>query len=207
MVHADNLVALHQSSGKGLRGKRHREISLNRAVVVTAVATWQAAVQDLVTAILDSGNQVPQSDPKWGLHNLLAGNVRNDVNKFSTPNAQNSERLLQHAGFNPAPHWTWPRHSARPAGTAYSQSYIKQRLDEWVSVRHAIAHGHDDLPSVQALQVVRNPHLAPRSGNPTLRLEDAKDCVAFFHNLVSRTGNGVASHLGLSYPSWERPQN
>lgn len=206
MVHADNLVALHHRAGNGLRGKRYREMSLNRAVVVTAVATWQAAVQGLVNAILDSGGQVPQADPNWSLQNLLKGNVRNEVKKFSTPNSQNSERLLRHAGFDPAPSWTWPRNYARPSSGVYSQMFVKQRLDEWVNIRHAIAHGHDDLPPVHALFVVRNPHLAPKTGNPTLRLSDAKACVTFFHSLVSSTGNGVADHLGLDHPSWERPK-
>jgi hypothetical protein len=48
-----NLIAIHKDLNQG-RGRRIREVSINRAVVVLTVAAWQAFCQDLVAEILDS---------------------------------------------------------------------------------------------------------------------------------------------------------
>jgi hypothetical protein len=47
-----NLIAVHRAMNRG-PGRRVREMSLNRAVVVLTVAAWQAYLQDLVNEILD----------------------------------------------------------------------------------------------------------------------------------------------------------
>jgi hypothetical protein len=75
----------------------------------------------------------------------------------------------------------------------------EQRIAEWLKVRHAIAHGHPSLPKVAALSAVReNPGNPP--DDPTLRLVDAEQCVAFFRRLSRLTGSSLAAHLGLSFP-------
>jgi hypothetical protein len=43
--HCDNLVELHRKHGRPGKGKRDKETTLNRAVVVLTVAAWQAVVQ------------------------------------------------------------------------------------------------------------------------------------------------------------------
>lgn len=52
-----------------------------------------------------------------------------------------------------------------------------RRINEWLRVRHAIAHGHAALPQVQALRAVRLRRNPP--DEPTLRLVDAEQCLAF----------------------------
>jgi hypothetical protein len=71
---------------------------------------------------------------------------------------------------------------------------VDTRLDEWLKVRHAIAHGHDELPVVAALESVR---LDGATSNPTIRLTDAEQCVSFTRRLVSLTSTAAAAHLGV----------
>ncbi|KQQ65687.1 hypothetical protein ASF63_10015 [Microbacterium sp. Leaf320] len=72
---------------------------------------------------------------------------------------------------------------------------VDARLNEWLLLRHAVAHGHDELPVVQALEAVR---LDGVTSNPTIRLTDAEQCVAFLRRIVRRTATGAAAHLGTT---------
>ena len=54
MEHCDNIVQVHRAAGTGQRGRRSSETSVNRGTVVLAVASWQAFVQDLALALLES---------------------------------------------------------------------------------------------------------------------------------------------------------
>lgn len=200
--HAENLIKLHGKAGGAERGRRRLEPSLNRAVVVTTVATWQATVQDLATVILES-TAPPTSDPHWRLYSLIAGQVKGELQKFSTPNAEKSRALLELTGFDPWPHWSWPRHAGRPQGDVWRPSEVAGCMRDWLKVRHAIAHGDADLPAVDVLEVVRRPTTGSRSGDIVLHLTDARSCVKFFRSLVTATGNGAADHLGVPHPRWD----
>src|SRR5665647_2245777 len=48
----DHLIAIH--GRRETRGRRWNEFALNRAVVVMAVAAWQAAAEDMTTAAVDA---------------------------------------------------------------------------------------------------------------------------------------------------------
>lgn len=204
--HCDNIIAVHRAHGGGGAGRRTIETSLDRAVIVLAVAAWQAAVQDLATAILDTSTPGGPSQLDIARFNTLIGPVRGQVGRFGTPNAQNTRNLMISAGFDPRPHWSYVVAGGRGRPRAvWSPADVERRLDEWLKLRHAIAHGHDELPIVQALQAVRlrsaNAN-APSIGYPQLRLVDAEQCVAFLNRLVRLTASGVARHLGapLTYP-------
>ncbi len=54
MEHCDNIVQVHRAAGSGARGRRSSETSVNRGTVVLAVASWQAFVQDLALALLET---------------------------------------------------------------------------------------------------------------------------------------------------------
>lgn len=198
--HCDNLVAVHRGHGGPARGRRDEEVSLNRAVVVLAVASWQAVLQDYALACVDLGRPRPGSPLSPATYDVLAGRVRKEVGDFATPNAQNATRLLVGAGFDPRPCWTWKQHGGRGQGMQpWKPADAAQRIDEWLRVRHAIAHGHAELPQVPALQAVRlQPNNAP--ADPPLRLVDAERCLAFFRRLARLTEAGIASHLGVPRP-------
>src|SRR5262245_17621341 len=52
MEHCDNLVLVHQRSGTGQRGHRRIETSVNRAIVVIVIASWQPVVQDMADVVV-----------------------------------------------------------------------------------------------------------------------------------------------------------
>ncbi len=173
---------------------------MNRAVVVIAVASWQAVVQDYALACVDLSKPIPGSPLAPTTYALLAGRVRREVADFATPNAQNVRKLLLGAGFDPRPGWTWTQRGGQGHGIeTWSPVDADMRIDEWLRVRHAIAHGHASLPQVRALQVVRlQPNNPPAS--PTLRLVDGEQCLAFFRRLARLMAIGLASHLGVPPP-------
>ena len=200
MTHADNLVAVHRRSGSGGRGRRVEEVSVNRAIVVIVVATWQAAVEDMTNAIL-SLSEPPPGDRFLPAYKVIAGRVQTEVAHFSTPNAQNSRKLLQAAGFDPRQHWTWTQRGGRGVGVIVkSPSEAEREIDDWLKVRHAIAHGDERLPAARVLQAVRRTKVEPT--DPSLRLVDANECIAFFRRIVRLTGTALAGHLSVAPPKW-----
>ncbi|KAF2418095.1 hypothetical protein B2K11_09420 [Microbacterium sp. B35-30] len=97
-------------------------------------------------------------------------------------------------------HWTFITAGGRgKQGIRWTPAMTEARLDEWLQVRHALAHGHDSLPEVDALLTVR---LKKTAGAPWLELKDAEQCVAFLNRLVRLTASAVANHLGVAidYP-------
>ena len=199
--HCDNLIEVHRGYGGPAQGRRDKEVSVNRAVVVIAVASWQAVIQDYTLACIDLSAPVPNGPLSLLTYNIIAGRVRNEVGAFSTPNAQNVRRLLIGAGFDPHPYWTWRQSAGQGQGMkTWKPGDADDRIDEWLKVRHAIAHGHDALPQVPALASVRERRNQQPLANPTLRLVDAERCLAFFRRLARATGTGLAIHLDVDAP-------
>jgi len=197
--HCDNLITIHRGHGGPAQGRRDEEVSVNRAVVVLAVASWQAVLQDYALAAVDLSAPGPGSPLSPATYAVLAGRVRKEVGDFATPSAENARRLLIGTGFDPRPHWTWTQPGGQGQGmVTWSPADADTRINEWLRVRHAIAHGHAELPQVQALQAVRLRRNPP--ADPTLRLADAEQCLAFFRRLARLTGAGLAAHLGVASP-------
>lgn len=199
--HCDNLIKVHRGYGGSGRGRRDEETSINRAVVVLAIASWQAVVQDLTLACVDISAPGIGSPLSTATYGVLAGRVRTDVGAFSTPNSQNARRLLMSAGFDPRPTWTWKQRGGQGRGmVTLTPNDASRLLDDWLKVRHAIAHGHDALPSVTVLQAVRQAGAA--LANPPIRLVDADQCLALLRRLARLTGHGLATHLRLPAPNF-----
>lgn len=198
--HCDNIVAVHRRHGGSGRGRRFSEVSLDRAVIVLAVAAWQAAIQDLTAALLDTARPAGPTPIDVARYDVVTGPVRKAISDFATPNAQNTRRLMVSAGFDPRPLWAYELAGGRGRQRImWTPSMVDARLDEWLKVRHAVAHGHDSLPVVQALLAVR---IKGVSRDPSLQLADAEQCVSFLNRLVRLTSVGIAAHLGasLAYP-------
>jgi hypothetical protein len=200
LKHCDNIVAVHRAHGGAGRGRRFREVSLDRAVIVLAVAAWQAAIQDLTIALLDTAKPTGPAPIDIARYNVITGPARKAVGDFATPNANNTRKLMMSAGFDPRPHWTWVSAGGRGRQpVVWNPNTVDARLDEWLKVRHALAHGHESLPVVQALLAVR---VKGVTSNPTLQLEDAEACVRFLNRLVKLTATALARELTapLNYP-------
>jgi hypothetical protein len=207
MSHCDNLVAVHKGYGGPGQGRRTREVSVNRAVVVVTVAAWQAAVQDMVLAAIDAGVPDPNSPLTRPTYEVVVGRARGSVEGFSTPNPENTRRLFLEIGFDPRPHWTWSQMGGRGVGviTLHPQD-VAQRMHEWLRLRHEIAHGNDSLSRVNVLRAVREKANHPNDWQPTIRLVDAEACMAFFRRIADLTAAGLAEHLGQDRSRWDLKQ-
>ncbi len=160
-----------------------RDVGLNRSVVVLCVASWQTWVETYVgTAIVDVQNlPASRTNDKEYLqlvHSIgrLTDLALNEVANFSTPNAANVCRMLGLIGDDPRPRWTFSSN-----GGQRSPNDVIGRLDDWVKVRHHIAHGHRHLPAVGVLT-------RTRAGHGSLTHRCAAQCVAFFRQLADATG-------------------
>ena len=172
-----NLLEAHKRLRKG-GGRRFQEVSLNRAIVVLTVAAWQAFAQDLVTEILTT-LEVPTGHPARDTYKIMSTSAKRARFLFSTPNAENTQGLLMNVGFDPWPHWTWQLRRWH-----FSQARVRETMNQWLQVRHAIAHGHDDLPDVAVLSKLPD-------GSRTLRRSDAEACMTFFTRAVAATTKGA----------------
>jgi hypothetical protein len=176
-----NLVEIHRKLNRG-PGRRTSEMSLNRAIVVMTVAAWQAFVQDIVKEALDLLER-PAGDRARPHFQIVKASAMTAAHNYSTPNAENSRRLLMHVGFDPCSHWQW---QAGPA--TITQGLARERMNQWLAVRHAIAHGDDELPDVPV--VTQLP-----SGARSLARADAEACMRFFTKVVSLTSVAASNEF------------
>ncbi len=173
MVNPRNLVEIHKALNKG-PGLRVREMSLNRGIVVLTVAAWQAFLEDLVDEVLDA-IAISSGDVGYDHYRILRIDAKRAARFFSTPNAEKTRELLFMVGLDPWPHWRWQ------SGPEYvSETTARERLNQWLQVRHAIAHGDDTLPDVSVLTALT-------SGRRSLERWNAERCMRFFTKLAEKT--------------------
>ena len=194
-THATNLVTAHRLLGDAVpdpqdpnytaarRGRRVGEVSLNRGIVVMTVAAWQAYVEELARTLFEA-IRPPANDPSYAAYRVHRAQGLSRLGRFNTPNAYNTRQLLLEAGFDVNGYWTWT------VGREHlTVSDVQSRLDDWLAVRHRIAHGAD-LPSVDIL--------ASRSdGTRTLHLRNAEACIRFFERLVLCTSDGARTEFSI----------
>ena len=194
----DDLEKVHGQSGGSAPGRRWHENSINPAIVVLAIAAWQALVQDMAAVCVEAARPDGDSPLSLSTYHLLAGNVKGEIDRFSTPNAQNSRRLLQLAGFDPRPCWTW---RAGRSGEFVGPADVEAELDQWLKIRHAVAHGDPKLPEVPSKKASATNGRS--DSERTLRLTDARRCMKFVRRLAKSTGDGLAVHLGVEKVAWD----
>jgi hypothetical protein len=182
MVDSRNLIAIHKELNQG-PGRRVREVSINRGVVVLTVAAWQAYVQDLIAEILEE-IELPLGAEGYDRYRLIKIDAKRASHHFSTPNAENTRNLLMNVGFDPWPHWTW---HAGPVHLTAGRA--RERLNQWLQVRHAIAHGDDDLPDAAVLSAVSG-------GKRSITRANAEACMAFFGRVVEATSAAARADFG-----------
>ncbi|RYE07394.1 MAG: hypothetical protein EOP22_18020 [Hyphomicrobiales bacterium] len=191
----DQLITIHEKMQRG-RGRRHEQDALHRAGVVLIVAAWQSYVERVLGEALDiiGDNVTAAGAPLWGrqMYVLRRKQIDASIKKFNTPKDDNVRDLfLESLGFNPWPHWGWV------AGTRnWTSETTRTRTNDWVNVRHAIAHGFE-FPNKDFLRGRYN--LAPH-----LTLQLLKDCKKHFIYLVDKTDAAFGAHLvaELGFAPW-----
>lgn len=173
---ARNLIGIHGKINQK-KGRRHREMSLNRGAVVLIVAAWQSFVQDTARALLDH-LAVGTGDPAYPTFRVMRTSASSAIDRFSTPNAENTQELLRSLGMDPWPVWVWK------AGQDHVTSPVaRERMNGWLQVRHAIAHG-EELGKKAAQHCVLTKF---DNGKYSLRKVNAERCLFFFTQVAKKT--------------------
>jgi len=184
------LVNIHAKLQKG-KGRRHQQNALHHAGVAMTVAAWESYVERIVMEAMDavaplSVVTTPTPPvPPWAkqVFALRRAEVATLVRKFHAPNAGNARDLMRAAlEFDPCICWTWlvgPRQ--------WDQNEMRRRLDQWVQIRHSVAHGFS-LPA--DISWLKGPE-----GKPRLTLRLLCECKRFFEHVVTQTDRGFADHL------------
>ncbi len=189
---AQDLLDIQNQAQSG-RGRRFQQEAVHRSCVVLSVAAWEGFVEHLLSEAV-SALAPPQSTVTWAAthFNLIAADLAGRIVDFGTPNSENIQRLYRSSiGFDPWPTWSWhvPRRQWTP-------NDMRTRLNQWLKIRHSIAHG-DDLPS--NLQWIQD-----SQGRARLTRTLSKECMKFLDRLATQTEAGLkqhlSSHFGIANP-------
>ena len=237
ITHCVNLAQIHGDVTGRVKGRKSRETSLNRAIVVLAVAAWQTAAEDFAAMAVAQALPNRQAQPQ----SLLS-----QIEALASPTPARISRLLSNCGVEPVPEWVNYK-GRRPKGGVRTdvdllqylisiaphgqQNRVRLRRDvgptdpwhaamaapisrleldvaQWVRLRHSIAHGDTELPSLDVLQGVRAVRRKAPAGppqgvhRPTVRLEDARDCVEDMCRIVQATARSLDSAFTSASPQW-----
>lgn len=182
-----NLIQIHERIRTGA-GARWRERTLNRAVVVLAVAAFQSVVERFTEEHL-SHMEPDEADyptrPEFFRaalkeYQVLRSRVMTAIKNYATPNADRTRALLITVGYDPRNNWTW-----QSGQRIYTPTLVEQEWRQWLSVRHAVAHGDEVLPDVDVISRTY------ATGAPTVWKADAERCIGFFNRLASTTIIGI----------------
>jgi hypothetical protein len=163
------------------------------------VAAWQAYVQNVLVEALDAIasdiNDPAGGAPSWArqAYAISKATILRASSRFLTPSDVNVRDLLRDAlDFNPWPSWPW-----RATRRQWDEEQVRRRTNEWVMVRHSIAHGFDLPPNY--------PWLRGTNGQPRLTLGLLRECQAHFMHLAAQTDRALSAHLVAQYgliPPW-----
>jgi hypothetical protein len=118
------------------------------------------------------------------MHSLANAAAELKLNRFNTPNAENSRNLIVACtGYDPWTDWQWPARGMSALAT-------RIRLNEILKVRHSLAHGFD-MPGYSWTQSA--------SGNARLTLNSLTWTRAFLSQLVVRTDRGLEAHIAAIF--------
>ena len=186
----DQLINIHGKLQQG-RGRRHEQDAIHRAGVVLTVAAWQAYIEKVlneglshierqITAPVDG-----VAPPSWATSGFFLGkaSIKKRIADFNTPNSENVRRLFRESlDFDPRPSWTW-----RVSRRDWDSRTFHVRTNDWVKIRHSIAHGFDLPDNINWIQ--------RENGTARLTLEILKECRKHFHFLAEKTDQAFSDHL------------
>ena len=149
------------------------------AALAAYVAAWDAYINNLVRDFYDEIDS-PSNSQFQAIYNLSWRATEKALERFNTPNAENTRSLLQqYTGYDPIGDWIWSRR--RMVGVQ-----VRGRLNEILQVRHSFAHGYP-MPGYDWTQ--------SKSGRVRLTSEAIRDTEAFFRNLVNATDYGMKMNI------------
>lgn len=163
---------------------RDKTAPLYEASIVLSVASWEGYLEGVTTYSIQVIRKRLKPKGKRVL-SLLQNRVENDIKRFNTPNSENARSLLIDSfDYDPWPDWKWSR-------GGLSSLQMRQRMNDYLLIRHTIAHGAQ-LPPVS--------FLLDSSGSPRLTYTVCSKAVSFFKAVITATDAGLASHIDAHYP-------
>lgn len=104
------------------------------AEIAARVAAWDAYLNQIIPEALSRVGD-PLNAEVLTLKNLVLLHARSNIDKFNTPNFENSRALfVKCIGFDPIVSWSWPLR-------AMNWQLVNVRLNEILRIRHSFAHG------------------------------------------------------------------
>lgn len=190
MEYVEQLIDIHSQVQTG-KGRRHRKEAIHRAGVVLIVAAWQAYIEKLTLEVLGFVERIlnEPENPSWvkASFSFRKPAVTKSVGDLNTPNSENVRRLLLWSfGFDPRPHGIYEEGPRQ-----WSANEFCQRTDEWLRIRHAIAHGNN-LPD-------NLPWLKNEAGTPRLKLTLLRECERHFRKLAVLTDKAISEFMFNDY--------
>lgn len=153
------------------------------ASLAASVAAWDAYLNNIVREYYSIISKPLKTDYHY-LHSIGMGLAERSLEKFNTPNFENSRNLLVTCtGYDPYPDWVWrQRH--------WTILRVQERLNQILKVRHSFAHGFS-MPSYEWTRA--------SSGKVRLTEASTKDVELLVKHLVKKTDYGLKKYISSSY--------
>ena len=162
--------------------RKQKQVYLHSYLAAT-VASWDSYVKAIVTeyCIIIAN---PLDIKYHSVQTLLQNYIKGKLEKFNTPNFENTRNLLiESTGYDPLPDWIWQHRN-------FTSLQTRQRLNEILKVRHSFAHGFD-MPLFAWNQ--------NNSGRARLTMSVVDDVRMFLCFLVDITDRKISNHLNTIY--------
>lgn len=178
IAHAHSLSKCANNK-RGRGSARHLSQGHYHAALTANVAAWEAFVENAIRHFLHISAR-PHEPHYHLIHTALVEIAEQELEKFNTPNAENSRRILmRYTGVDPWSHWIWP-------ARGFNALQVRVLHDEILKVRHSFAHGL----SLPAYSWLLDGNRLPRFTQNNLQTVNAH-----FNNLVVRTDRAIRLQL------------
>lgn len=169
------------ANDKRLKPSSPRIATCRHASLTVNVAIWDAYIKHLVNEFFRVTAD-PLTVKFHALHTIAQDMAKRSLERFNTPNWENTRNLLiQYTGYDPINDWHW---------TSYNVQQVRERLNQILKVRHSFAHGFT-MPAYSWTQTA--------TGRVELSDNALGDNELFFANLVTKTDDGMKSHINTIY--------
>ena len=187
-TYIEQLIEVHEANNRRKPSARRDYSALSHAGVVFCVAFWQAYSTNVVAEVYDEVDSLiknPDSNiESWNKSVFELNRKSLEGKRLNTPNSRNVINFFRDTlGFDPAKKWGVEKRNLGKWGEGAHG--ISGRIDFWLSVRHAVAHGFE-LP----LDTRRK---STKDTKFNLTYPSFRECRNFFRFLV------IATEEDLSY--------
>ena len=181
LVAVDRATVLYRAAGDSrLRPQATTDKeALCHAALTALVAAWNAYVGNVIADYFAA--TANPTDARFNLaHTLAKSHADKLVEKFNTPNWENSRNLIAHCtGYDPINDWVW-------ASGGLTGFEVRTRLKEILKLRHSFAHGFQ-IPTYGWIQF--------SGGRVVLTKAAVGKTTNFIRYLVLQTDRGLAFHV------------